>query len=48
MSSEVRFQGRIQKQTYSENDYLLCYYDCLRETNNSHITAGSDNKVFDI
>ena len=20
---EVRFQGRVQKQTYSENDYLL-------------------------
>jgi len=29
---EVRFQGRVQKQTYSENDYLLRYYGCLRET----------------
>jgi hypothetical protein len=29
---EVRFQVRVQKQTYSENDYLLRYYGCLRET----------------
>jgi len=29
---KVRFQGRIQKQTYRENDCLLCYYGCLRET----------------
>jgi len=25
MSRPVRFQGRVQKQTYRENDYLLCY-----------------------
>ena len=34
---EVRFQGRVQKQTYSENDYLLCYYGCLQETRHLYI-----------
>jgi hypothetical protein len=39
---ERNVDGFVQKQTYSENDYLLRYYGCLRETNAMSAASTSD------